>query len=146
MECSQDHFTFDALGGQGGGENDRVVDGFICYYGMFILTWISKHKKEDLHATYGSFLFIGVCHTTTEDLFMDPIIILLSLHGKNSLFSFIYYPTQYFHALTISLQCISLERGKFFFRLHRPFLDSYCEGDNHLLYDLGQLFCYSLYA
>ena len=29
MECPQDHFTFDALGGQGGGENDGVMNGDI---------------------------------------------------------------------------------------------------------------------
>ena len=29
MEYPQDHFTFDALGVQGGGENDGVVDGNI---------------------------------------------------------------------------------------------------------------------
>ena len=83
MECPQDHFTFDALGGKGGGENDGGVDGGIYYCDMFFLTWVSKHKKEDLHAAYGSFLFMGVCHTTMEDLFMDLCIILLSIHGKN---------------------------------------------------------------
>ena len=89
MECSQDHFTFDALGGQGGGENDRVVDGFIYYCDIFFLTWTPKHDKGDLHEAYGSFLFIGVCHTTMEDSFMDPVTILLSLHGKNYVFAFI---------------------------------------------------------
>ena len=31
MECSQDHFTYDGLGGQGGYESDGVVDGDIYY-------------------------------------------------------------------------------------------------------------------
>ena len=44
---------------------------------------------------------------------MDPIIILLSLHGKNSVFAFIDCPTQYLHALTISLQCIAPQRASF---------------------------------
>ena len=35
MECPQDHFKFDALGGQGGGENDEVVDGDIYYCDIF---------------------------------------------------------------------------------------------------------------
>ena len=89
MECPQDHFTLDALGGQGGGENDEVVDGNIYYRDMIFLTWISKHKKGDLPITYDSFLFMGVCHTTMEGIFMDLIIILLSVHG-NKFFFFIY--------------------------------------------------------
>ena len=77
MECSQDHFIYDALGGQGADESDGVVDGDIYYQGVIFLTWVSKHKKEDLHAAHGTFLFIGVCPTTMENLFMDPYIILL---------------------------------------------------------------------
>ena len=72
MECSWDHFTYDALGGQGGGESDQVVDGNIYYIDMIFLTWISKHKKEGIHRAHCSFIFMGVCHTTMEDLFMDP--------------------------------------------------------------------------
>ena len=140
MECPQDHFTFDALDGKGGDERDGVVDGNIYYIDMIFLTWISKHKKEDLHLRYGSFLFIGVCHTIMEDLFMDPIIILLSLHGKNYVFAFIDCPTQYLHALTIYLQCIAPQRGKLFFGLHAPFLANYYDGDIHLLYEFGQVF------
>ena len=60
MECPQDHFTFDALGGQGGGESDRVVDGNIYYRYMIFLTWVSKNKEEDVPTTHGSFLFMGV--------------------------------------------------------------------------------------
>ena len=81
MECSQDHFIFDALGGHKGGDIGRVVDGLNCYYGMFSLTWISKHEKEDFHGACGSFLFIWVCHTTMEDSYMEFVTILLSLHG-----------------------------------------------------------------
>ena len=103
MGCSQDHFTFDALGGHGGDEIDRVVDEFICYCSMFFLTWTSKHEEGDLQAAYGLFLFIGVCHTTMEGSFMDLVTILLSLHGKNYVFSFIDFSTQYLHALTITL-------------------------------------------
>ena len=113
---------------------------------MLSLTCISKHEKEDFHAACGSFLFIWVCHTTMEDSSMDFFTPLLSLHGKNSVFAFIDCSTQYFHSLTISLQCIALQRGKFFFGLHGPFLASYYDGDNHLLYYLGQVFGYSLYA
>ena len=86
MECLQDHFTIDALGGQGGGESDGVVDGNIYYRDILLLTWISKHKKEDFHAAPGSFLFMGVCQTTMEDLFMDSCIILLLVHGENFFF------------------------------------------------------------
>ena len=103
MECPQDHFPIDALGGQGGGESDEVVDGNIYYCDMFFLTWISKHKKEDPHAAHGSFLFMGVCQITMENLFMDPCIILLSVHGKNIVFASIDYLTQYLHSLTISV-------------------------------------------
>ena len=82
MECPQDHLKFDALGGQGGGESDGVVDGDIYYYDMFFLNYISKHKEKYPHAAHGSFLFMGVCHTTMEGLFMYLCIILLPVHGK----------------------------------------------------------------
>ena len=104
--CSSD-LTHDALGEQGGDEKDGVVDGDIYYCDVFLLTWISKHKRKDLHTTHDSFLFMRVCHTTMESLFMDPIILLLSVHGKNIEFAFIDFLTQYFHSLTISIQCIS---------------------------------------
>ena len=76
MECSQDHFIFDALEGHRGGEIGRMVNGLIGYYGMFSLTWISKHEKEDFFVACGSFLFGWVCHTTMEDSFMDLVTIL----------------------------------------------------------------------
>ena len=53
VECSQDHFIFDALDGHKRVEIDRVVDGLIGYCGMFSLTWISKHGKENFHAACG---------------------------------------------------------------------------------------------
>ena len=146
MRCSQDHFIFDALGGHRGGEIERVVDGLIGYCGMFSLTWMYKHKKEDLHGACGSFLFRWVCHTTMEDSSMDLVTILLPSHGKNFVVALIYFSTLYLYTLTISLQCIALQRGKFIFRLHGPFLASYYDGDNHILYDLGQVFGYFLYA
>ena len=77
MEFPQDHFTIDALGEKEGSEIDGVVDGNTYYRDMIFLTWISKHKKGDLIAAYDSFLFISVCHTTMESLFMDLNIILL---------------------------------------------------------------------
>ena len=46
VECPQDHFTLDALGEQGGGEDDRVVDRDIYHYDIFFLTWVSKHKED----------------------------------------------------------------------------------------------------
>ena len=64
MECPQDNFTFVALGGQGGGESDEVVDGDIYYRDVIFLTWISKHKKEDPYAAHDSFLFMRVCYAT----------------------------------------------------------------------------------
>jgi len=113
MECPQDHFTFDALGGQGGGENDGVVYGFIYYCGMFFLTWISKHKKEDLHAAHGSFLFMGVCKTTMENLFMDPCIIFISAHGKNIIFASMDYLTKHLDTLTIQFSALLHKRASF---------------------------------
>ena len=103
MECSQDHFIFDTLGGPRGGEIDRVVDGLIGCCGMFSLTWMSKHKKEDFHGACDSFLFILVCHTTMEDSYMDLATILLPSHGKNYIFALIDFSTQYLYTLTISL-------------------------------------------
>ena len=38
MECSQDHFTYDALDGQVGDGSDGVVGGDIYYHDMIFLT------------------------------------------------------------------------------------------------------------
>ena len=116
-----------------------MVDGLIGCCGMFSLTWMSKHKKEDFHGACDSFLFRLICHTTMKDSSMDLVTILSSLHGKDSIISFIDYTTQYF-SLTISLQCIDIQRGKFLFRLHGLFLASYYDGDNHLMYDPKQVY------
>ena len=103
MECSQDHFIFDAHGGYRGGEIGRVVDGLMGYCGVFSLTWISKHGKEDFHAACGSFLFIWVCHATMEDSSMDLVTILSSLHGKISISTLIDCSAQYLYTRKISL-------------------------------------------
>ena len=89
MECPQDHFTLDALEGQGGGEKDGVMGGDIYYYDMFFLAWISKYMRKDLHVAHDSFLFMRGCYTTMEDLFMGPYIFLLLVHGNNLIFSFV---------------------------------------------------------
>ena len=111
---------------------------------MISLIWVSRHKGEDLHAAYELFLFIGICSITMESSPKDPVTFLLPLHGKNYVYAFTDCSIQYLHALTFSLQCISLQRGKFFFRLHGLFLASYHDGYNHLLYDLGQVCGYFL--
>ena len=103
MECSQDHFTYDALGEQVGVERDRVVDGDIYYYDMIFLTWISKHKNKYLHTAHSSFLFMEICHTIMEGSLMDLTINLLLVDGKNCVFALIDYLTHYLHSLTISI-------------------------------------------
>ena len=72
MDYSQDHFSFNALGEQRGGEEDDV----------FFFSWISKHGEEDLHAELGSFLFMEVCQTTLEGSLMNPCIFLLPTYGE----------------------------------------------------------------
>ena len=111
------------------------MDGNIYYIDMIFLTWISKHKKGDLPAAYDSFLFM-------EGLFMDPIIILLSIHGENIDFSFIDFLKHYLHTLTISIQCIAPQEGKLFIELHGQHWAKLYDGDNHILYGLGQLFSF----
>ena len=71
MQCSKDHFTYDALDGKVRDESDGVVDGDIYYYDMIFLNWISKNKKKALHVAHGSFLsihqgFMEIYHTTME--------------------------------------------------------------------------------
>ena len=117
------------------------MDGDIYYCDMFFLVWISKHKRKELHAAHDSFLFMGVCITPMEDLFMDPCIILLSIHGKNLVFEFIYL-----HILTISMQCISPQEGKFFILLHGQHWAKLYDGDIHLLCGLGQVFYHCMYV
>ena len=146
MECSQDHFIFDALGGHRGGEIDRVVDGLIGCYGMLSLTWMSKHKKEDFHGACDSLLFRLICHTTMEDSSMDIFTILLPSHGKNFVVALIDCSPLNLYTLTMSLQCIALQRGKVLFRLHGLFLASYYDGEKHLMYDPGQVYGCFLYA
>ena len=97
MEYPQDHFTLDALDGKRGGKKDEVVDGDIYYYDVIFLSWVSKHEGEGLQSAPGSFLFMEVCQTTMEDLFMDPCVFLLQTYGE-----ILVCATQYLHALTIS--------------------------------------------
>ena len=113
---------------------------------MIFLTWISKHRKKDLHAAHSSFLFMGVYHTTMEGSFMDLIIRLLLVHGKNCVFSLIDYLTQYLHSLTIFIQCIAPQEGKPLFGLHGHFWTSIYDGDSHFLYGFGQVLYYFLYT
>ena len=91
----------DGLGEKGGGEDDRVVDGDIYHYGIFFLTWTSKHEKDDLLEAHGSFLFIA-CQNTLEDPLMDSV----PSH------SWIHVPSYFWHMLRIlfldSLICILL--------------------------------------
>ena len=145
MEYPQDHFRLDSLGGKRGGEDDGVVDGNIYYIGMillamFFLTWIFKYKEGDLYATYGSFLFMGVCHTTMEGSFI--CIILLSTHGKKFFFASTNYLTQYLDTLTIHIQCIIPQEGKLFIELHGQHWAKLYDGDNHPLYGLGKVFSF----
>ena len=119
------------------------MDGDIYYIGMtslamIFLTWISKYKEGDLYAIYGSILFRGMCHTTMEGSF----IILLSTNGKNIVFTSMGYLTQHFDALTIHIQCIAPQKGKFFFGLHGQNWANLYDGDNHILYGLGKVFSF----
>ena len=118
MEYSQDHFSFNALGEQRGGEEDDV----------FFFSWISKHGEEDLHAELGPFLFMGVCQTIIEDSFTSPCIFLLPTYGE----IFFLYP------LTISWQCIVPQEGKLFIELHELHWAKLHDGDSHLLCGLGK--------
>ena len=122
------------------------MDGDIYYCDIFFLTWISKHEKEGFHATLGSFLFMGVCQTPMEELFMDPCISLLPVHGENFFFAFIDCLTQYLHTLTIYMQCIAPQEGKLFIELHGQHWAKLYDGDNHILYGLGKVFYYFMYA
>ena len=118
------------------------MDGDIYYCNMFFLTWISKPKKKGLHATHGSFLFMGVCQNTMEDLFMDPCIILLPVHGEKFVVESIDFLKKYLHALTISMQCIAPQECELSIWLHGQFWANLYDGDNHLSYDLGKV-CFS---
>ena len=78
---------------------------------------------------------------------MDLCIILLPVHGKKFVFAFIGHLTQYFHTLTISIQCIAPQEGKLLFELHGQFWAKLYDGDNHILCGLGKVFHYSsMYA
>ena len=71
---------------------------------------------------------------------MDLVTILSSLHGKIFVLALIDCSAQFLYTLTISLQYIALQRGKFLFRLHGIFLASYYDGDNYLMYDTRQVY------
>ena len=106
---------------------------------MVFLTWISKYKEGDLHAAYGSFLFMGMCHTTMEESYIYICIILLSTHGKNIIFASMDYLTKYLDSLTIHIQCIAPQKGKLFIELHGQHWARWYDGDNHILYGLRQV-------
>lgn len=101
MECSQDHFMLNALGGHRGGEIDRVVDGLIGCYGMLSLTWMSKHKNEDSHGVCDSLLFRLIFHTTTQDSSMDLVTILLPSQVRTLLLHLLIFH----HYICILLTC-----------------------------------------
>ena len=122
------------------------MGGDIYYHDMIFLTWISKHKNKDLHSSHGSFIFMGVCHTTREGSFMGLVIILLLVYGKTYVFSFIDHLAQYLHSLTIFIQCIAPQEGKPLFGLHGHFGTNIYDGDSHFLYGFGQVLYYFLYA
>lgn len=117
-----------------------MVDGLIGCCGILSLTWVSKNKKEDYHGVCDSLLFGLICHTTMEDSSMDLVTILLPSHVKNFVFALIDCSSLYLYTLTMSLQCISLQRGKLSFGLHGPSLASYYDGDSHLMYDPRQVY------
>ena len=70
MECSQDHFTYDALDGKVGDESDGVVDREIYYHYMIFLTWISKHKKKYLHGSM-AYHYGGLIHRSCYHLALN---------------------------------------------------------------------------
>ena len=72
---------------------------------------------------------------------MDPIIILLLLHGKDLVVAF-----SDLHTLTISMQCITPQEGKLFIELHDQQWARMYDGDNHLLYVHGQVLYYFMYV
>ena len=140
MECPEDLFTLDALGEQGGGDDDRVVDRDIYHYDIFFLTWISKHVEDYFLAAHGSFFFIA-CQNTMEDSFIDPCIILLLAYGKNFVSTFID-----FHTLTVTLQCIASQEGKLVTLLHDHYWANLYDGGSHLLCGLGKMFYHHMYV
>lgn len=75
MECSQDHFIYDALDGHAGDESDGLMDGDIYYQDMIFLTWIFKHKKRDLHVALVGFLsmHLDAYHSLLEEFTWEGI-------------------------------------------------------------------------
>ena len=71
------------------------------------------------------------------NLFMYSCITLISAHGENVVFASIDYVTQYLHLLTIVIQCISAQEGKFIVEPDEKDFDSYYDGDNHPLFNHG---------
>ena len=80
------------------------------------------------------------------DLFMDSCITLPSVYGETIVFAFIDYLTQYLHLLTIIIQCIYPQEGKFIVDPHKQNFANYYDGDSHPFYNHGQVFDYLLYA
>ena len=151
MECSQDHFTYEALDEQVGDDSDGVVVGDIYFHDMIFLTLISRHKKKDLHAAHDSFLSSHMeTYQTIMERFsweislMDLITSFPTVHGKSCVFVIIYHLTKYFHSLAIYIQCIAPQEGKFLFGLHGLSKTKIYDGYSHFLYGFGQVLCYYL--
>ena len=76
-----------------------------------------------------------------ENLFMDPIMILLLAHVKDLIIAF-----SDLHTLTTSMHCISPQEGKLFSELHGQHWAKLYDGDNHLLYGHGKGLYYFIYV
>ena len=133
---SQDRFIFVALDEQRGGNDDRNI----YQYGIFFLTWGSKHEKDHLLAEHGSFFFIA-CQHTMEDSFMDPCTILLPAYGEK----FVYTSID-LHTLTILMQCIASQEGKLVTLLHKFYWANLHDGGSHLFFGLGKMFYHHMYV
>ena len=71
---------------------------------------------------------------------------LLSTHGEDVVFASIDYITQHLHFLTIVIQCIAPQEGKFIVEPHEHDFSSYYDGDKHPFFNHGKVFGSFLYA
>ena len=105
------------------------------------------HVKEMSYELAGAYLHRPeMMFLQGMDLFMYSCITLLLAHGENFVFESIDYVTQYFHLLTIVIQCISPQEGKLFIELHDQQWARMYDGDNHLLYSHGKVLYYFMYV
>ena len=107
---------------------------------MFLLMECSKGSMHPL------ILLTFMRSFSWEGSSMEITFNLLTMHAKKCISVLIDHFINYFHLLTIYVQCIDPQEGKLIFGFHGQSRTKICDGDIPSLHDFGKMWCYSCCA